>query len=90
MSAWRRRKMARDPCRLHATASRACLLRSLIKLLSSSSSGRTPLPRLGGGGDPWTEELRERGLVQAAAGQVHLGTRGLCRLHATASRACLL
>ena len=27
-----------DPCRLHATASRACLLRSLIKLLFSSSS----------------------------------------------------
>ena len=25
-----------DPCRLHATASRACLLRSMIKLLSSS------------------------------------------------------
>ena len=26
----------RDPCRLHATASQACLLKSMIKLLSSS------------------------------------------------------
>jgi hypothetical protein len=29
-----------DPCRSHATASRACLLRSLIKPLSSSPSSR--------------------------------------------------
>ena len=33
-----------DLCRLHATASRACLLRSMIKLLSSSSSLFDPAP----------------------------------------------
>ena len=36
------------------------------------------------------KHARMRGLVQATAGQVHLGTRDPCRLHATASRVCLL
>ena len=35
------------------------------------------------------EEL-SRGLIQAKEGQVHLGTRDPCRLHATACRAYLL
>jgi hypothetical protein len=39
---------------------------------------------------PGLQSQESRGLVQATAGQVHLGTTDPCRSHATASRAYLL
>jgi hypothetical protein len=44
----------------------------------------------GGGSNPGPQSQESRGLVQATAGQVHLGTRNPCRSHAIASRAYLL
>jgi hypothetical protein len=46
---------------------------------------------LGGAGRSQTMQKSEsRGLIQTIAGQVHLGPRDPCRLHATASWVCLL
>ena len=38
----------------------------------------------------WTDATARNSVFQATAGQVHLGTGDPCRLHATASWACLL